>query len=99
MWMSYCLLCAFTFPEPTEADRIAIREALSPLTRPPLGRVWSEAAGPYTSERIQLLTPEFGIVHLLLTWRAGSITMQARSGTTLFVAKKNGAWRVVSTFH
>src|SRR5579872_146666 len=95
--MLQCVFCALTFPQPAAADRAAIHALIPGLSSPPVenpDRPWSEATGPYRAERIQLLTPEFGIVRVALTWRAGSIAMQEPGGTIFVVKKRDGAWQL-----
>jgi|SRR5579862_6758921 len=95
MWMLPCVFCVLTFPEPTPADRVAIQMLIpGPLPVDSADRPWSEVTGPYSAGRIVLLTPEFGIVRVAQTWRAGSITMQQRGGTIRVIRKRSGAWQL-----
>jgi hypothetical protein len=98
MWMTSCLLCAITFPQPKPEDISAILHLLPAVSVPiseAQGEPWREISGPHLSARIQLMTPEYGIVNLVLAWRAGAVQVQARTGTMFRVAKRNGIWGLV----
>ncbi len=97
MWMLSCLLCAFSFPQPTDADRAAIHDILPGLDHVQfvnVGGPWSGVSGPHPGERIQLFTTDFGIARVAPTWHAGTITMQEPGGTIFVIAQRQGVWRI-----
>jgi hypothetical protein len=100
MWIAYCVLCIFTFPEPSISDRAQISRLIPSFGLPSTedsSRIWGELDGPYFSSHILLLTPAFGIVRQIMSWRAGSITMQAPGAMTFVVEKRHAAWRLIAS--
>jgi hypothetical protein len=67
-----CAACMFTFPAPAQTDVDDVRHLIE-RTYGRQDRPWSEAAGPFASVKLMLLTPEFGIAKATLTSVGASI--------------------------
>lgn len=93
MWIPFCLLGGFSFPPSTPADADHVRheiEAQYASQKQP----WSEAAGPYASVRLILLTPTSGIADVILT--RIHTTFSEKTSVRIKVRKVNDDWTVDS---